>query len=118
MTFFKGSRYQNVPLFEPLDSGEFVFKGLRARPVGPAEGTLEHTVVFKDRLDSLGQNYYSDPRGWYRIAEANIDVLFPEDLIFDDLSSEENSSGPENSEKFSAPLGRLLLIPRRKEEGS
>lgn len=118
MTFFKDSRYQDTPLFEPPDSGGFVFKGLRARAVGPAEGKLEHTVVFKDRLDNLGQNYYSDPRGWYRIAEANIDVLFPEDLIFDDLSAGENSSGPENSEKFGAPLGRFLLIPRRKEEGS
>lgn len=109
MTFFKGSRYEKTPLFEPLQTGGFVFKGLRARVVGPAEGKLEHTVVFKDRLDGVGQNYYSDPRGWYRVAEANIDVLFPEDLIFDEL---------EPGDEFGAPLGRLVLIPRRKEEGT
>ena len=40
-------------------------------------------VAHKDRLDGLGQLYYSRPGSWYRIAEANPDALFAEDLLYD-----------------------------------
>ena len=79
MTFFKGSYYENVPLFEPDDEGRSVFAGVQARPMAKVEPVLEHSVALKERLDSVAQHYYAQPRDWRRIAEANPDALFAED---------------------------------------
>lgn len=106
MAFFKGSYYENVPLFEPNDKGETVFQGLRARPLDHPDPVLEHSVTLKERLDSIAHHYYADCRGWRRIVEANPDVLFPEDLLFEPEPVEEN--GRER-------LGHVILIPRRRE---
>ena len=106
MAFFKGSYYENVPLFTPSDKGETVFAGLRARPLNKQEPVLEHTVSLKERLDSIAHHYYADSRDWRRIVETNPDVLFPEDLLFD----------PEPVEEYGRErLGHVILIPHRKE---
>ena len=76
MAFFKGSYYENVPLFEPDDAGRTVFGGLRARPLARPEPVLEHSVALKERLDSVAYHYYAEPRDWRRIAEANPDAVF------------------------------------------
>lgn len=106
MAFFKGSYYENVPLFDPDEKGETVFEGLRARAVSQPEPVLEHSVSLKERLDSIAHNYYADSRDWRRIVETNADVLFPEDLLYDPEPVEED--GRER-------LGHVILIPRRKE---
>ena len=106
MAFFKGSAYEFTPIFEPTDDGGDVFRGLRARRIRRPVPILEHTVALKERLDSLAQHYYGDSRSWYRIVEANPDVVFPEDLLFEPLPVEEN--GRER-------LGAVILIPRRRE---
>ena len=108
MAFFKGSYYENVPLFEPDDAGRTVFGGLRARPLARPEPVLEHSVALKERLDSVAQHYYAQPRDWRRIAEANPDALFAEDLLWTPDPVEEN--GRER-------LGNVVLIPRRREAG-
>lgn len=106
MAFFKGSYYETTPLFEPDESGKTVFKGVRARALARPEGVLEHSVALKERLDSLAQHYYAQPRDWRRIAEANPDALFAEDLLWDPEPVAEN--GRER-------LGNSVLIPRRRE---
>lgn len=106
MAFFKGSYYENIPLFSPNDKGEVVFDGLRARPLNQPEPVLEHSVSLQERLDSIAQHYYADSRDWRRIVETNPDVLFPEDLLFDPSPVEEN--GRER-------ISHVILIPRRKE---
>jgi hypothetical protein len=106
MAFFKGSYYENVPLFTPDDRGATVFEGLRARPLGRPEPVLEHSVAMKERLDSIAHHYYAESRDWRLIVESNPDVLFPEDLLFDATPLDEN--GRER-------LGHVILIPRRKE---
>ncbi|MCB1491855.1 MAG: hypothetical protein KDJ77_08665 [Rhodobiaceae bacterium] len=106
MTFFKGSWYENVPLFDPDDSGKPVFKGLRARPLGKPEPVLEHSVALKERLDSLANHYYAEPRDWRRIAETNPDAIFAEDLLWETAPVDEN--GRERT-------GNVVLIPRRRE---
>jgi hypothetical protein len=105
MAFFKGSYYEDVPLFEPDDSGETV-SGLRARPLAKPEPVLEHSVALKERLDSLAHHYYAESRDWRRIAEANTDAIFAEDLLYEPLPVEEH--GRER-------LGNVVLIPRRKD---
>ena len=106
MAFFKGSYYENVPLFDPNDKGETVFEGPRARALDQPEPVLEHSVALKERLDSIAHHYYADSRDWRRIVETNPDVLFPEDLLFEPEPTEEN--GRER-------LGHVILIPRRRE---
>jgi hypothetical protein len=106
MSLFRGSRYADVPLFDPGPDGTLPFKGLRARPVGPSTGVIEHTVAIKERLDQLAHQYYDEPRHWYRIVEANPDVLFPEDLLWDPEPAEEH--GRER-------LGAVIVIPKRRE---
>lgn len=108
MAFFKGSYYETVPLFTPNDKGETVFDGLRARLLGKPEPVLEHSVVMKERLDSIAHHYYSQSRDWRLIAEANPDALFPEDLLYEAKPLEEH--GRER-------IGHVILIPRRKEVG-
>lgn len=104
--FFKGSYYESVPLFEPDDEGRSIFAGLQARPMAKVEPVLEHQVAMKERLDSLAQHYYAQPRDWRRIAEANPDAIFAEDLLWEPLPFSEN--GRER-------LGSTVLIPRRRE---
>jgi hypothetical protein len=106
LAFFKGSYYEQVPLFEPDDTGKTVFAGLRARPLARPEPVLEHTVALKERLDSVAHHYYAEPRDWRRIAEANPDAIFAEDLLYEPVPIEDN--GRER-------LGNVVLIPRRKE---
>lgn len=106
MAFFKGSYYENVPLFDPNDNGETVFDGLRSRPLEQPEPVLEHSVALRERLDGIAHHYYADSRDWRRIVDTNPDILFPEDLLFEPEPLDEN--GRER-------LGHVILIPRRRE---
>lgn len=106
MAFSKGSYYENVPLFEPDDAGRKVFDGLRARPLAKPEPVLEHSVALKERLDGVAHHYYAESRDWRRIAEANPEALFAEDLLWEALPVEDN--GRER-------LGNVVLIPRKKD---
>jgi len=106
MTLLRGSRYADAGLFEPGPDGTVPFRGLRARRVGPATGVIEHTVVDRERLDGLAHHYYAEPRLWYRLVEANPDLLFPEDLLWD--PEPEATDGGER-------LGAIILIPKRRE---
>jgi hypothetical protein len=106
MTFFKGSYYENVPLFEPDEERRSVFAGVHARPIPKVEPVLEHSVALKERLDSVAQHYYAQPRDWRRIAEANPDALFAEDLLYEPVPVPDHGS---------ERIGSVVLIPRRKE---
>lgn len=92
----KTSRYQNTPFF----SAPSPFEGLRARAIGPAEGVIEHTVSQSDRLDALAHYYYVDSRKWWRILDANPDIIFAGDLSLE------------------AYVGETIVIPRAAESGA
>ncbi len=109
MAFFKGSRYENLDVFDANSDGSSPFKGIKPRPVTTPAAVLEHTVSARERFDSLGQNYYAAPRLWYRIAEANPDVLFPEDLLVQD------DPDPTSERLQKQRLGEVLLIPQARE---
>ncbi|MEM7669863.1 MAG: hypothetical protein AAF317_12090, partial [Pseudomonadota bacterium] len=72
------------------------------------EAVLEHTVALKQRLDSLSQEYFSNPRSWRWLVEANPDVLFPEDLLWETDDGTEGENGREL-------LGHVILVPRKQE---
>ena len=91
--FLRGSRYEtNLGFDEPSD-----FQGVRPRDIGEATGVLEYTVKSGDRLDLLAQSFYNDGRLWWRILDANADILQGTQFNLDELE------------------GEIILIPRFKE---
>jgi nucleoid-associated protein YgaU len=92
--FFKGSRYENNRLFAADESAEVIFNGVRARDIGEATGVIEHCIKVGDRLDLLARHYYNNDRLWWRILDANPQIMFATDLLLDEW------------------LGQVLLIPK------
>ena len=90
--FGRKSRYANARTFDPVDGVE-VFEGVRPRVIAAATGVIEHTVQQGDRLDLLAKHYYNDDRLWWRIVDANPEILHGADATAE------------------AKEGRVLLIP-------
>lgn len=82
--FINKSRYKNATAFsEPSE-----FAGVRPREIGAAEGVIEHTVKAGDRLDLLARHYYNNDRLWWRILDANPDILHGGDLMITEREGE------------------------------
>jgi hypothetical protein len=95
----KGSRYEAAAPFQPGEDGVLRFRGIRARVMGAARPVLEHYLRVGERPDLLGAHYYNEPALWWRILDANPDVLYAGDL------ESRNPADP-------------LLVPRAREPGS
>ena len=109
MAIFRGSRYEGVKPFDPPESGGRGFAGLLPRPCPVPEGVVEHMVARLDRLDSLAQEYFGEPRRWHRLAEANPEALFPEDLLH------EKGPATQGIDRAEEKVGSILIVPRREE---
>lgn len=94
------TRYLTTPPFRAAPGEPAPFPGLRPRLPGPATAVLEHALRSTDRLDLLSLHYYDDPGRWWRILDANPEVLCAADL-----------SDPER-------VGTVLLVPASEEPGS
>jgi hypothetical protein len=112
MAFFKGSAYEQTPAFEPDSRGVLVFRGVRGRRLRHPEAVLEHTVSLRERLDSVAHEYFAESRDWRWLVEANPDVLFPEDLLWqpDEIDADDPSAAMGRER-----LGRVVIVPRRRE---
>jgi len=98
--FTKDSRYAQARPFR-FDADERAsFSGVRPRAIGPATGVIEHTLRAWDRLDQLAAYYYNDPRKWWRILDANPELLYGGDAV-----------GEEQA-------GKVILIPGAEETGA
>jgi nucleoid-associated protein YgaU len=72
------SRYAPAATFTPAAG---VPPGLiRPRPIASLPGVIEHTLSGGDRLDLLARHYYNDPRRWWRIVDANPEVVCGADI--------------------------------------
>jgi nucleoid-associated protein YgaU len=93
--FFDGSRYLRVADVEVTapDGARARLKAARepARIDAAADTALVYQVKQGDRLDLLAWRFFRNPRKWWLIADANPDVLAPDELL---------------------QPGRLLTIPR------
>ena len=89
--FFDGSRYLRVADATFTDCGGRVLPLKATRESVATDGALSYQVRAGDRLDTLANKFYRDPRKWWLIADANPDVLALEQLL---------------------EPGRLLRIPR------
>ena len=97
--FEKRSRYRNARLFTPRESGERVFGGIRPRPTTTAPGVIEYIIKDGDRLDLIALHFYNDSRRWWRILDANPQIIFGADLMLKSF------------------VGETILIPRAAEPG-
>ena len=96
------SRYENAKPFVPDDQGNLPFRGIRPRVIGPARPVLEHYLRVGERHDLLASHYYNDPDLWWRILDANPNVLSAGEL---DQRAADNPADP-------------LLVPRARESGA
>jgi nucleoid-associated protein YgaU len=78
---FKGSRYASTPVFSLKTDNRTTPRVLGQRPVPPAPGAFTYTVMEGDRLDQLANRFYSDPRKYWLILDANPEVLNPFELL-------------------------------------
>ncbi len=90
----KGSRYENTTEFVGENGKDPIFDGNRARKIAAAPGVLEYTVRDGDRLDLLSLNFYNNTRKWWRILDANPQIVLGTDLMLEEY------------------IGETILIPR------
>ena len=79
--FSKLSRYRKLTDVVTTDpkGRELESRSLRLLP--QVSGTLIHTVEEVDRLDHLAYKYYRQPRKWWRICDANPELMSPQGLL-------------------------------------
>ncbi len=79
--FFDGSRYQRILDAIFVDGRGRRVQLKRTREAVATELALIYQVREGDRLDALANKFFHDPRKWWLIADANPDVLTPEQLL-------------------------------------
>ena len=99
MVIAKGSRYESAKEFAGESGNEPVFGGIRPRKICSAAGVLEYTVKEGDRLDLLSLHFYNNTRRWWRILDANPQIIFGADLMLSEY------------------IGETILIPRSRVSG-
>jgi hypothetical protein len=79
--FLKNSRYRKLENTVATDAAgrTLALKELRLLP--DVTGKFLHTIVETDRLDNLSFKYYRQPKKWWRICDANPEVLSPQALL-------------------------------------
>jgi hypothetical protein len=90
----KGSRYEETEGFAFEKGKERVFNGIRPRKIKTAAGVLEYTIVEGARLDLLALHFYNNSQRWWRILDANPQIIFGADLMLREY------------------VGETILIPR------
>ncbi len=90
----KNSRYQNSIAFVGEQGKQPQFLGLRPRKIKAAAGVLEYTIKEGDRLDLLSHHFYNNTQRWWRILDANPQIIFGGDLM------------------LKSYVGETILIPR------
>lgn len=75
---FPGSRYAPPVAFTPAPGVPVGL--LRPRQIVTAAGAVEHTLAEGERMDLLSRHYYTEPRQWWLIVDANPDVVCAADL--------------------------------------
>jgi len=102
----KQSRYRNSGYFAKESGLPAPFPGIRPRDIGSATGIVEYNLKQWDRIDTLSFDYYKDVDLWWRILDANPEVLCAVDLFIN----------PETQrERKQETAGKTLLIPGASE---
>lgn len=82
MPIYEESRYEDA-LVVPVAGSDGVYRATIQAPLGSVEVGEEYTVhrvVEGDRLDLLADRAYGDAEFWWRIADANPELDYPDEL--------------------------------------
>lgn len=75
------SRYADSTVATLVKDGQDVAVIVPSAQVSYSFTFIHHTVVAGERVETISNQYYADPTLWWRIADAN-----PENLWWDDLA--------------------------------
>jgi hypothetical protein len=78
-----GSRYMGQPVVTVLnDPDEQAYAAaVYGPPPAPVVNFVYYTVVEGDRLDTIASDLYGIPDYWYKIAYANPEIFYPDNLV-------------------------------------
>ena len=78
--FFKGSRYERLPVLHTTDSRgrEVAYKATRLIP--RSDFLSGYLVTEGDRIDLIAYDRYRDAERFWRICDANV-AMWPEELV-------------------------------------
>lgn len=79
--FSSDSRYRRSPVFASANAAGLPIQVADLRLPPPTDGSFAHVIQEGDRIDNLANQYYRDPRKWWRIADANPDFPTPASLL-------------------------------------
>jgi hypothetical protein len=80
MMIFKGSRYQNVPVYTTVGSDGRTVTALHIRRIPDTPAGFFHSFTGDERLDLIAYRFYRNPEKFWLIADANSE-MDPEDLL-------------------------------------
>jgi hypothetical protein len=95
--FFKGSRYERLPVLHTTDSRGREVAYIATRLIPRSELVSGHLVIEGDRLDLIAHERFRDAERFWRICDANV-AMWPEDLV--------------------SEAGRVIGIPASEEPGA
>jgi len=113
--FSKNSRYLASPRFAPRADGSVPFKGVRPRLPSAAAGVIERGLQPSDRMDQLATEYFNDSRLWWRIVDANADLLCAlelESLGLVPAPGVDAATDAATAPTQAGDVGIVVLIPR------
>jgi nucleoid-associated protein YgaU len=88
MTIYRGSRYENVPVYRHFDTDNAPQKVMLERrnlTNFPVKEGMTHVFKEGDRIDLIATTYYSDPQMWWLIMDANPRYMTPWDIKVGDV---------------------------------
>lgn len=80
MPVLPNSRYANSTVTAASRNGTDIAVIVPSQQIAYSFTFVYHQVVTGDRAETLAYQYYTDPTLWWRIADANPEVLFWDDL--------------------------------------
>ena len=115
-----GSRYRDSSGSDEAARG--VRPGPAPRSFGTATGVMEHRLRAGDRLDLLARHYYGDDRLWWRLLDANPELLYGGDAIREhplwkdpEGRWSDAPSAPDTPPQAVPTVGRTLLVPAEED---
>ncbi len=79
--FSRLSRYRTLPEVHAVDAAGRRLASAELRLLPATPGSVRHSVEAGDRLDHLAYKYYRQPTRWWRICDANPELLSPLELL-------------------------------------
>ncbi len=77
----KGSRYENQPVILALDGKGMQHPTVYGSPAARGGLYYHYQVLGGDRLDIISAHFYQRADLWWKIADANPEIFYPDQLV-------------------------------------